>query len=74
MMNILRNRLRRIFFKLFILPCHGVEIGCNRKLSFTIFITKPDIPGTIAHLVHHSKKGIEINTGESLGEIGYRFA
>lgn len=48
MMNILRNRLRRIFIKLFILPCHGVEIGCNRKLSFTIFITKLDIPGAIA--------------------------
>ena len=48
MMNIPCNRLHGIFIKLFILPCHGVEIGCNRKLSFTIFITKPDIPGTIA--------------------------
>ena len=32
---------------LFIFPCHGVEIGGNRKLSFTIFITKPDIPGIV---------------------------
>lgn len=39
MMNILRNRLRRIFTKLFILPGHGVEVGSNRKLSFTIFNT-----------------------------------
>ena len=47
MMNILCNRLHRIFIKLFILPCHGVEIGCNRKLCFAILIAKPDIPSTI---------------------------
>ena len=47
MMNILRNRLHGIFIKLFILPCHSVEVGSNRKLSFAIFITKPDIPSAI---------------------------
>lgn len=48
MMNIPCNRLHEIFIKLFILPCHGVEIGCNRKLSFAIRIAKPDIPSAIS--------------------------